>query len=334
MTDEPSPWSRPETEVIVAGAAPPATRGVPGQRSAGDPGARAALAGAVTSAPTGYASGTVTRLRVPGKASTSGHGEAVPPEEFDLARRERALKRWFIGVAAAVLAVGLIVVIGTTMTSTTPGGGLLAKTLSGPRDTRPDLAKLCPPPSQAPDRPKREIPPPPPGQRTVDTEAGISYAAYGEPWRQWDQVWRGGQLKVTYRVGQHFVTEPGPRGDGYHASILSGSVPATVNDGMVLDLKCTGQQVAADVRSEYYFQPNTADRIRDEFATIGGLPAWVTVFRLRFSRSGLKAKDELAAVVLFDVGRPQAAILYVSIPGTHHEWDRIVNDVIDSVRPT
>jgi hypothetical protein len=273
------------------------------------------------------------------EAAVGAEPPTDPPQpsgrDLDPALVERRAMRRYLTVAAAIVALGVLAVLVRGIAGLDqPGGGLLERTFAGPRDTRGDLARLCPPPTENPQRQQREIPPVPAGPRTVDHAAGISYAAYGEPWRTWDQVWSGGDLKVTYRVGQHFITEPGPDRNGYHASILSGSVPATVNDALTVDLKCTGQQVAADVRTEYYFQPNTAEQIRDEFATIGGLPAWVSVFRLSFERPGLKAKDELAAVVLLDVGRPEAAILYVSIPGTHHEWDRVVNEVIDSVRPT
>jgi hypothetical protein len=34
------------------------------------------------------------------------------------------------------------------------------------------------------------------------------------------------------------------------------------------------------------------------------------------------------------VGRPNAAILYVSIPGTHRQFDHVVDEVVESVRPT
>ncbi|MDT4986557.1 MAG: hypothetical protein QOI74_651, partial [Micromonosporaceae bacterium] len=80
--------------------------------------------------------------------------------------------------------------------------------------------------------------------------------------------------------------------------------------------------------------PNTMDLIRDEQTTLGGRPAWVTTFRMHFHQSGLRATDELVGVALVDVGRPRAAILYVSIPGTNHEYDNVVDSVLDSVRPT
>jgi hypothetical protein len=142
-----------------------------------------------------------------------------------------------------------------------------------------------------------------------------------------------GTLEVPYGVGQHFITET-YAGGTYHASILSGAVPATVNDSTAIDLECTGRQVAADVRAEYYPQPNQMDLMRDERSTLGGRSAWVTKFRLQFDEEGLRAKDELVAVALIDVGRPTAAVLYVSIPGTHPQWDYVVDDVLASVRPT
>jgi hypothetical protein len=88
------------------------------------------------------------------------------------------------------------------------------------------------------------------------------------------------------------------------------------------------------VRAEYYPQPNRLESIRDERTVLGGLPAWVTVFRLHFQRSGLKATDELVGLAILDVGKPTAAILYVSIPGTHRRFDYVVDDTLVSVRPT
>jgi hypothetical protein len=241
--------------------------------------------------------------------------------------------RWFGGAAIGVLILGLIIVLGLVMT----GGGPLRGRASGPSDTRPDLAKLCPPPPQdagsgAP------VAPPPAGPRTVDSDSGISYQAFSGPWLPWHDIWTKGTLQVAYRTGQFFVTERYIDRDGlrseYLASILSGSVPAANNDALSLDLQCTGRQVAADVRAEYYPRPNRMDLIRDQQTTLGGRPAWVTTFRMHFHQSGLRATDELVGVALVDVGRPRAAILYVSIPGTNHEYDNVVDSVLDSVRPT
>jgi hypothetical protein len=167
----------------------------------------------------------------------------------------------------------------------------------------------------------------------VDAEAGISYAAYGRPWQRWTTVWRAGTLEVPYRAGQHFVTET-YSGGSYHASILSAAVPAADNDAVSLNLECVGRQVAADVRAEYYPQPNTMEPLKDQMTALGGRPAWLSVFRLHFSSAGLDAKDELSAVAVIDVGKPTAAVLYVSIPGTHKHLDWVIDDVVASVRPT
>jgi len=94
-----------------------------------------------------------------------------------------------------------------------------------------------------------------------------------------------------------------------------------------------GRQVAADVRAEYYPQPNTMDPLRDELTKLGGRPAWVSEFRLHFKAPGLTATEELSAVAVIDVGKTTAAVLYISIPGTHKQWDRIIDEVLASVRP-
>lgn len=240
--------------------------------------------------------------------------------------------RPFVWAGAGIIGIGLAVVLTLVLT------GTFARPqprVAGPEHDpgAPPLARRCPPPTATDSPGYAEPEPPPPGRRTVDERAGISYAGYGEPWQSWRDDWRGGDLKVRYRVGQHFVTERYDGGD-YHASILSGSVPATVNDGFTLDLRCVGRQVTADVRRSYYPQPNRARPVREEQVDLGGRPGWVSVFRLYFRQPGLTATDELVAVVLVDVGRPEAAVLYVSIPSTHSQYDHVVDEVIDSVRPT
>jgi hypothetical protein len=239
----------------------------------------------------------------------------------------------FGGIAGAILAVGLTVIL-IVMLST--DGDPFRDRASAPTDIRPPLAQACPAPTSVPSNGPVVPPstaPPATGARTVDTQAGISYKAYGPPWEPWNELWTAGTLQVPYRIGQHIVTEV-YAGGRYHASILSAAVPATDNDAVSLNLECVGRQVAADVRASYYPQPNTMDPIRDEVTTLGGRPAWVSEFRLHFNEPGLRAKDELSAVAVIDVGRPTAAVLYVSIPGTHRQYDYVIDDVLASVRPT
>ncbi|MFC7527830.1 hypothetical protein ACFQV6_04040 [Actinoplanes sp. GCM10030250] len=246
-------------------------------------------------------------------------------------RRRRQLMI-FGGVAGAILAVGLAVLLVVLLSG---DGDPFGDRASGPVDVRPPLAQACPAPTGSPSAAPTRKPgtvPPATGERTEDDEAGISYRRYGAPWVAWTDVWRAGTLNVPYRVGQHFVTEVYSGGE-YHASILSAAVPAADNDAVSLDLECVGRQVAADVRAEYYPQPNTMEPLRDEVTTLGGLPAWVSEFRLRFQAPGLTATEELSAVAVIDVGKPTAAILYVSVPGTHQQFDYVVEDVLSSVRP-
>ncbi|GAA0802859.1 hypothetical protein Sya03_03470 [Spirilliplanes yamanashiensis] len=239
----------------------------------------------------------------------------------------------FGGIAAAILVVGLLVTAGLVFSGDT---NPLRARAEPATDVRPPLAQACPAPTVIPENGNgAPLQPPPaakPGARTTDAEAGISYAAYDAPWQPWTTVWRAGTLEVPYTRGQHFVTEQ-YSGGSYHASILSAAVPAADNDAVSLDLQCVGRQVAADVRAEYYPQPNTMDPLRDELTDLGGRPAWVTSFRLHFSSPGLRATNELAAVAVIDVGKPTAAVLYVSVPGTHQQFDWVVEDVLESVRP-
>ncbi|MDQ1654745.1 MAG: hypothetical protein QOI35_3945, partial [Cryptosporangiaceae bacterium] len=46
----------------------------------------------------------------------------------------------------------------------------------------------------------------------------------------------------------------------------------------------------------------------------------------------LRAHSERVAVVLVDVGKPDAAVLYVSIPETHPQLYPEIGKLIDSVR--
>ncbi|WP_250027593.1 hypothetical protein [Paractinoplanes maris] len=254
------------------------------------------------------------------------------PPSPDGPQRRRRQMLIFGGIAGAILAIGLTVVLLLVFSSE---GNPFRSTESAPTDVRPPLAQACPAPTASPSAAPTQAPSAPPaptGARTTDDEAGISYKAYGAPWVPWTDVWRAGTLEVPYRVGQHFVTEQ-YSGGSYHASILSAAVPAADNDAVTLNLECVGRQVAADVRAEYYPQPNTMDPLRDELTKLGGRPAWVSEFRLHFAAPGLTATEELSAVAVIDVGKTTAAVLYISVPGTHKQWDYIIEDVLASVRP-
>ncbi|GAA4904485.1 hypothetical protein [Stackebrandtia albiflava] len=253
--------------------------------------------------------------------------ESPPPPPTDGVDRRMLL--WFAAAGGGIAVVGVVLVLILTLTSGLPGD--TPGEQPGPSESLPPLAAACPPPTEQP--PEGEEMPPYEGDVTVDEASGISYKAFDDPWLPWTQNWTQGELQVSYLVGQYFVTEEYAGGQ-YLASILSGHVPAAVNDGTDLDLKCVSEQVVADVRDNYYPQPNEMESIRDEAVVLGGRPAWIREFRLSFTQEGLTATDELVGVALIDVGRAEAAVLYVSIPGTHSEYDDVVSEVMDSVRPT
>jgi hypothetical protein len=233
-----------------------------------------------------------------------------------------------------VLVIGVVVLLVLALSGTFSGsrgrdpfpfGG------SASRPAAPPLARLCPQPSGNPA--PGEALPAPSGPRIDDPDAGLSYGALPDPWQPWDRgVWDRGTLGVQFGRGYFVVTETYAGGD-YLASVLSGKVPATVGDSLTLNLSCAGRQVVEDVRDSYYPRPNQQKKIREELTTVGGRPAWVSEFQLTFAEAGLKARGERVAVVLVDVGRPDAAVLYVSIPDTHAQLNPVIDKLIASVRP-
>ncbi|OJF12507.1 hypothetical protein [Couchioplanes caeruleus] len=270
-----------------------------------------------------------------GMVTVHGAPPVVPPPEKprgDGPQRRKPQMKIFAGIAGAILAIGLTVILIVGLSSE---GDPFGSKAAAPSEVRPPLARMCPaptvPPSQAPVVPPGRLPPLT-GERTTDSEAGISYRRYGAPWQPWNTTWRAGTLEVPYKVGQHFITEQYSLGT-YHASILSAAVPAADNDAVTLNLECVGRQVAADVRAEYYPQPNRLEQLRDEMTMLGGRPAWLSEFRLHFQQPGLTVTNERSAVAIIDVGKPTAAVLYVSIPGTHKQFDHVIDEVLKSVRP-
>ncbi|WP_433613676.1 hypothetical protein ACQP2P_04880 [Dactylosporangium sp. CA-139114] len=328
MTEHSSPWATPDTQTVIEPVTVPASPSA----APAEPLRRREQRDAA-----GYASGRVGRSGTPPPVPPPDVLEHGRGDDDDPVRRNQKIMKWLGGGAILVVAVGLVVILVSVLTNnaTTPGG-LFNKQAEAPSDTRPELARRCPPPTIPPDNPRPGGEEVPPGPRTTDGESGISYKQFGEPWRPLAENWRDqGELKITYRIGQDFVTEPNYDGVGsdYHATILSGHVPAAVNDGMVLDLHCVGDQIAADVRVSFYPKGNQLEQIEAKDLTLGGRPARLLKFRLHFNTPGLRAKSELVSIALVDLGKPEAAILYVSIPDTHRQFDSVADEAPQSIRP-
>ncbi|GAA0283227.1 hypothetical protein [Cryptosporangium japonicum] len=256
------------------------------------------------------------------------------PDVVETPAAKPQLARWVIG-GGALLVLGLVAVLVLASTgvfrSDNPS---LFGPFAGenPEASGPPLARLCPPASENPP-PGGEEPAPVEGPRITDRGSGISYLRLDAPWTLWDRgPWGQGTLGVDFETGYYFVTETYSGGD-YLASVLSGKVPATVGDSLSLNLPCAGRQVAEDVRRAYYPQPNVKEQTRDEQIVVGGRPAWVSTFHLTFEANGLDARGEQVAVVLVDVGRPDAAVLYISIPDTHRQYNPEIDRIVASIQP-
>jgi len=273
---------------------------------------------------------------VPGGGGPAVDGGGEPDDDGEPGTPAPAKPRtllWFGLAASGALVAGIAVILVLVSTgffggSTRSGVGPFDGIRPGP--STPPLARLCPPPSGVPEA--RGAAPVPAGPRVNDADAGISYLQLAAPWTTWDRgAWARGTLGVEFKQGYYFVTENYP-GGSYLATVLSGKVPATVGDSLSLDLECAGRQVSEDVRNAYYPIPNKKEQTVSEQTTLGGRPAWVSTFHLTFKEDGLAARGETVSVVLVDVGRPDAAVLYLSIPDTHEQLRPEIDKIVSSIR--
>src|SRR5262245_41440814 len=134
MTEQLSPWARPETQVVVEPVGDDAFPKAPEQRT-NEPRVTA----------TTHRPGGVTRLNEPPPPPPDVISGG-PPDDDDPVRRNKMVLRWFGGGALAIVAVGLVIVLAMIMTGSRPGGGLFNRQ-APPSDTRPELAKRCTPPT-------------------------------------------------------------------------------------------------------------------------------------------------------------------------------------------
>ncbi|MBO0879438.1 MAG: hypothetical protein J2P17_03515, partial [Mycobacterium sp.] len=262
--------------------------------------------------------------------STRGGTSRIP--EF---MRGPALGYSFI----ALLIVG-VVVIGLVLTGSKKPAEQSPDALASPpgstQDKRPPLEQLCA--NTGPSKPDKgaPAPAPPPGPRITDTQAHISYAEQGAPFRLWDRgTWGqvGSGLGETFTTGQYFITQANtPDNSPYMATILSGTVPATYGDDPHPNIECAARVITDDVRASYYPQPNTRKPLTAKQMTISGDPAYFLEFHLAFDQPGYDAKGELVAICVVDVPGNKAAALYISIPDTHRQYDKIVQPLISSIR--
>jgi hypothetical protein len=171
----------------------------------------------------------------------------------------------------------------------------------------------------------------PPGTvRIIDQAAGISYPFLGDGWYEWD---RAQQLETTETAGQYFITQEDlpDEYDVFIAQCTSGPLVPVFGWSGPGSLQPTMAAVADSVRGLHYPTPNVRDVRRDEAVTVDGAAAWLYEFDLSWEVAGYDSTGERAALLLIDVGRPEPALLYISIPNTHAELYGVIDRVLDDV---
>jgi Protein of unknown function (DUF2510) len=234
--------------------------------------------------------------------------QAVPPSTpVPPSSPRRGRTGWVIGLS--VLGVVLVVLIGFLVGRPSGGGD------DGIEAAGPTVAA-------APTFPPGTV-------RIIDEAAGITYPYLGEGWYEYDL---GVVLETASVAGQFFTTqEVTPDGGTFIAQCTSGPLVEQFGYAGPGSLQSTLAQVADSVRTNYYPAPNERRVLRDEDRTVDGAAAHLFEFDLSWNVEGYDATGERAALLLVDVGRPEPALLYISIPNTHAELYGVIDRVIDAV---
>ncbi|WP_448640928.1 DUF2510 domain-containing protein [Geodermatophilus sp. URMC 63] len=169
----------------------------------------------------------------------------------------------------------------------------------------------------------------PPGTvRIVDEDSGISYPFLGTGWYEYDL---GPMTETRTIAGQYFTTQEQTPAGIFIAQCTSGPVSDGFGWTGPGSEQATVTALADTVRASYYPQPNEREVLRDEALTVDGHAAHLIEFQLGWDVEGYDSTGERAALVVVDVGRPDPALLYLSIPNTHAELygviDRVVGDI-------
>ncbi len=231
-------------------------------------------------------------------------GPSSPP-------RPGARGAWWVG--GAVLAVVAVVVVALVV-------GLSGSSPAGPG------AAATPPGAATPPAGTQF----PPGTvRIIDEDSGISYPFLGNGWYEYDLH----TMRETRTIaGQYFTTqEQVPGGGDFITQCTSGPVADGYGWTGPGSEQATVTALADSVRAAYYPYPNEREIRRDEALTVDGHTAHLVEFQLSWDVEGYDSTGERAALLVIDVGRPDPALLYVSIPNTHAELYGTIDQVIGAI---
>lgn len=267
----------------------------------------------------------------------AGFGERARPRTH---RRPPPVALFVTAGVALLVLVGILVATrggpDGNPTADPTGIGITADPTEGPNTGRPSTAPVfCPTgvPTVSPPT-ATATPPPSRASRVSDPQAGISYAGQSEPWQTWSQVWITDGLNARFATGYFLVTQTGTPGGDYYATVLSGTVATRVADAPSQETRCIAEQLAEDVRGDYYPEPNKRQDLDSRAITVAGRPGYLIRYHLTFDVTGYAAKGEQVGVLVLNVGRPELAVLYISVPDTVHGFDYVFDQVFASVRAT
>ena len=243
---------------------------------------------------------------------------AAPPDLLDSGpeRRPPSAGRTWLGAAAAVIAVALLVAV------LRPGAG----------DTD-GLAERGPGPGPATVLPSEPAPTTarPVTGRFTDRVAGLSYDVLPGEWKEWD---RDSFNALRSTLGYYRITqEQAPNSQTYWANVNSGPVAPLVaaRDG---DLAATARRAIDTLAIRYYPRHTRAD-VEQRELTVDGAPAALVRYRAVFdpaASEGYAARSEQVVVLVVDTGRDAPAVLYVSVPDTVRDLWPAIDPLLASVR--
>lgn len=257
----------------------------------------------------------VTRERAPSELQDTPR---PPPDLLDSGpvRPPGGIRRGWLGAAAAVLAVGLLVAL--LRPGVGEGNGLAGRT-PGPG-----------PATMAPSEPAPTTARPVTG-RFTDRVARLSYDVLPGEWREWD---RESFTALQSTLGYYRITqENAPNSQTYWANVNSGPVAPNVvaRDG---SLAATARRAIATLADRYYPR-HTRDGVAERLLTVDGAPAAVISYRAVFdpaAAAGYAARSEQVVVLVVDTGRELPSVLYISLPDTVRDLWPAVDPLIASVR--
>jgi uncharacterized protein DUF2510 len=167
------------------------------------------------------------------------------------------------------------------------------------------------------------------GTRIRDYGAGISWQSPGEPWLPFTLgPWTAKGTRATFNTGYYLIADRNTPSGDYYAVTLSGVVNRPGGSGH----SCLAEEIAANLRTDFYPQPNSRKNLSAKPVVVDGYGGYVVHMQLAFNAAGYAVHSERVSVLVVNTGRPQLAVMYISIPDTVHSYNRVIDQAFASVQ--